>query len=51
MKSTTVYAYDIAFPIAKLVALNYIDFETLTAKAIEEISDTWSIAMENGSYL
>jgi hypothetical protein len=45
-----VYAYDIAFPIAKLVALNYIDFETLTAKAMEEISDTWSIAMENGFF-
>lgn len=45
-----VYAYDIAFPLAKLVSLNYVDFDTLSGKALDEISDTWSIAVENGLF-
>jgi hypothetical protein len=45
-----VYSYDIAFPIAKLVSLGYLDFDTLSEKSLQEISQTWTIALENGFF-
>ena len=45
-----VYAYDIAFPLAKLVSLGYLDFDTLSEKCLNEISETWSIAVEKGLF-
>lgn len=48
--SDFVYTYDIAFPIAKMVCLGYVDFDSLTEKALDEISETWVLAMENGFF-
>jgi hypothetical protein len=45
-----VYTYDIGFPIAKLIALEYVEFGTLPVKALDEISDTWVKAMERGYF-
>ena len=45
-----VYTYDIGFPIAKMVSLGYIDFDTLPVKSLDEISDTWVKAMELGYF-
>lgn len=45
-----IYTYDISFPLSKLIALEYVDFDTLPEKALEKISDTWVLAMENGYF-
>lgn len=45
-----VYTHNIAFPLSSLIALEYIDFDTLPAKALDKISDTWVLAMENGYF-
>jgi hypothetical protein len=45
-----VYAYDIAFPLAKLISLGFIEFHTLPEKSLKEISQTWSVALENGFF-
>jgi hypothetical protein len=45
-----VYAYDLAFPLSKLVALGYIDFDSLPQKSLDEISETWEKALELGYF-
>lgn len=45
-----VYTYDIGFPLAKMVSLDYLDFDTLPVKALDEISETWVKAMELGYF-
>jgi hypothetical protein len=45
-----VYAHNIAFPLSSLVALGYVDFDTLPEKSLEKISDTWVLAMELGYF-
>lgn len=45
-----VYTYDIAFPLAKLVSLGYVDFNSLDENALDEISNTWVKAMEEGFF-
>ena len=45
-----VYTYDIGFPLAKLIALGYVEFDTLPVKALDEISDTWVASMELGYF-
>ena len=45
-----VYTYDIGFPISKMIALGFVILETLTQKALDEISETWTKTMEAGYF-
>ncbi len=45
-----IYTYDIGFPISKMIALGYVNLESLPQKTLEEISETWSKTMEAGYF-
>lgn len=42
--------YNIAFPLASLITLGYIEFSTLPQKALEEIELTWVEAINKGYF-
>lgn len=44
--SDFIYTYDIGFPLAKLIALEYVDFDTLPELSLNIIESTWVAAME-----
>ena len=45
-----IYTYNIAFPLASLIALGYVDFDSLPVKSLEAISETWVKALEAGCF-
>lgn len=49
-KTDFVVVNDIAFPLAKLIILGFVEFDTLSEKALTAISETWSQALEEGYF-
>lgn len=45
-----IFTYNIAFPLAHLITIGYVDVSTLPKKSIDEITETW-IATQRAGYL
>ena len=43
-----IYTYDIAFPLAKLITIGYVDISNLPQKSIDEIITTWQATKAEG---
>lgn len=41
-----VLTYDVGFPLASLISLGYVEFDSLPEKAIDEIKLTWQCAQD-----